>query len=391
MPQQSILYRVLVASPSDCVQERKLIPEVIAAWNAAFSLSTSVILEPVLWETHARPAFGDRPQALLNKQLLDHCDILVGTFWTRIGTPTGEAPSGTVEEIERFRKSGKPVLLYFSKRPVELDSVDRSQYDQLVEYRKLLETQGLIFSYEDLAALRAQFQTHLAGQMAALMPEQARTLQAMSDNLPDLEMRSFGDKVAAIYRRYQAEWSSERDSDPYSTDDGKEILGRLLEEVLELLSDAKCTEVGKLPSLMDEIARNIRALQRTEMVMDGGVSFRKFWTEGDRILALVGKAQELVEIHLGVIDLPTKQVDMAYAKEIALEKELMKDGYRVFWANTIDLPRLLEFDGYERILWRDSSGRLWLLTAANEGLTPLKTKLTPDQIGKARAERLAGK
>jgi hypothetical protein len=30
-------------------------------------------------------------------------DILMGVFWTRLGTPTGKAPSGTVEEIEHFR------------------------------------------------------------------------------------------------------------------------------------------------------------------------------------------------------------------------------------------------------------------------------------------------
>jgi len=364
---------------------------VIAAWNAAFSLSASIILEPVLWETHSRPAFGDRPQALLNKQILDRCDILVGTFWTRIGTPTGEAPSGTVEEIERFRNSGKPVLLYFSKRPVELDSVDREQYDQLVAYRKLLETQGIVFTYDNLAELRAQFQTHLSGQMAALIPEQSKFLKLMADNLPDLNMHQLRDKIAALYRRFKTEWTSERDSDPYSTDEGKVILTRLLDEILDLLLDSRSTEVETLPSLLDGITRDLRSLLRSEIMMDGGVSFRKFWTVGDRIMALVDKAQELIELHIGVQNLPAKSVDFNYAKEIDLENQLKKDGYRLFWASSDDLMRLLEFDGYERILWRDSSDRLWLLVAAKDGLTPLKTRKTPEEIEKARTDRFAGR
>jgi len=57
---------------------------------------------------------GDRPQAILNKQLGEISNILIGIFWTRLGTHTGQAESGTVEEIEEFMKAGKPVLLYFS-------------------------------------------------------------------------------------------------------------------------------------------------------------------------------------------------------------------------------------------------------------------------------------
>jgi hypothetical protein len=39
---------------------------------------------------------------------------LIGVFWTRVGTPTGIAESGTLEEIERVAAEGKLVMLYFS-------------------------------------------------------------------------------------------------------------------------------------------------------------------------------------------------------------------------------------------------------------------------------------
>ena len=162
MPQIGLIYRILVASPSDCIHERKAIPEVIYSWNAMNSFQRSAILEPVLWETHAIPELGDRPQAIINKQLVEKCDILVGTFWTRLGTHTGKATSGTVEEIEEFRKAGKPVLLYFSSVPVVPESIDRKQYKALSNYKKQLEKEGIIFKYDSMTDLQEQFQMHLS-------------------------------------------------------------------------------------------------------------------------------------------------------------------------------------------------------------------------------------
>jgi hypothetical protein len=50
---------------------------------------------------------------VINRQVLADCDLLVAIFWTRIGSPTGSALSGTVEEIEKHLKAEKPAMLYF--------------------------------------------------------------------------------------------------------------------------------------------------------------------------------------------------------------------------------------------------------------------------------------
>lgn len=136
MAQRGLIFRALVASPSDCMHERKLIPEVISEWNAVHSYSTAAVIEPVLWETHSRPDLAGRPQAIINKQLVANCDLVIGAFWTRLGTPTGESVSGTAEEIEQFRAAGKPVLLYFSSAPVVPEGLDATQYAALTEYRR---------------------------------------------------------------------------------------------------------------------------------------------------------------------------------------------------------------------------------------------------------------
>jgi len=90
----------MVASPSEVPQERVIVRDVIAEWNAIHAKDRKTVLMPLGWETHATPEMGDRPQAIINGQLLKDADLLVAMFWTRIGSPTGVAKSGTVEEIE---------------------------------------------------------------------------------------------------------------------------------------------------------------------------------------------------------------------------------------------------------------------------------------------------
>nr|WP_321364388.1 hypothetical protein [uncultured Celeribacter sp.] len=83
---------------------------------------------PLMWENSVAPELGGRAQGIINKSVLEKADLVVGVFWTRIGTPTGEHESGTVEEIKEHHKAGRPVSVYFCRRPVEPDSVEPEQY-----------------------------------------------------------------------------------------------------------------------------------------------------------------------------------------------------------------------------------------------------------------------
>ena len=110
-------YRVLIASPSDLTEEREAATIAINDWNAQHAAAEGIVLLPVKWETHARPESGVRPQGAVNAQIVQTCDILIGMFWTKLGTDTGVAESGTIEEINQFVEQQKPALLYFSDRP----------------------------------------------------------------------------------------------------------------------------------------------------------------------------------------------------------------------------------------------------------------------------------
>ena len=155
------VFNVMIASPSDVASERSIVREVIYDWNAVHSEEKSMVLLPVGWESHSSPGTG-RPQEILNKQMVDKCDLLVGIFGTRIGTDTGKYSSGTVEEIEEHIALGKPAMLYFSKQLGDSEAFDRDQYARLEELKKDYENRALYETYDGDTDFKDKFSRHLS-------------------------------------------------------------------------------------------------------------------------------------------------------------------------------------------------------------------------------------
>lgn len=164
MPYNATVYRVMISSPNDVDFKRDIIREVLSEWNATNSEARKVVLLPVGWETHSSPEMGGRPQEILNRQLRN-CDLLVGVFWTRIGTPTGRYPSGSVEEIQEHIKSGKPAMIYFSSEPVDPSYIDHDQYNELLKFKQSCESSGLCGRYSDPGDFRSKFRMHLQNKL----------------------------------------------------------------------------------------------------------------------------------------------------------------------------------------------------------------------------------
>jgi hypothetical protein len=152
----------MIASPGDVEEERLIARHVIYEWNAINSEDKALVLMPISWETHSTPSMDGRAQEVINRQVLTDCDLLVAIFWTRIGTPTGESASGTVEEINEHIQAAKPAMIYFSSAPVKLEDVDSDQYSALKKFREDLKTRGLIEGYESVSEFRTKFTRHLA-------------------------------------------------------------------------------------------------------------------------------------------------------------------------------------------------------------------------------------
>jgi len=128
----------MIASPGDVGKERGLVRNIIHETNDLHAANNQTVLLPVGWETHTAPELAGRDQEIINKIIVGKFDLLVGIFWTRLGTPTGEAESGTVEEIKRHVEAGKPAMIYFSAVPVAPESLNPEQYSALSAFKEHL-------------------------------------------------------------------------------------------------------------------------------------------------------------------------------------------------------------------------------------------------------------
>ena len=67
----------------------------------------------------------------------------------RILRELGVEPEKTIEEIEKHVSAGKPAMIYFSLKPVVLDTVDTSQYSRVKKFKEKYKDLGLIGEFEN--------------------------------------------------------------------------------------------------------------------------------------------------------------------------------------------------------------------------------------------------
>jgi len=185
MARAAIVLQVLVSSPSDVTAECATIISAIRDWNSSHSATLGIILDPVQWQTHTYPESGDRPQAIINRQIVDESDLVVALFGHRIGTATGNAQSGTIEEIERLRDAGKLVLVYFSNAPVPRNH-DPEQLRKLKQYRESLQQNTLYRDFESSEQLYRYLLQHLAQSVPRIFQklDNSGTIRILASQLP---------------------------------------------------------------------------------------------------------------------------------------------------------------------------------------------------------------
>lgn len=168
MPETIQLFRVLLAAPADVTAEHELVAGAINDWNVQHGDSSKARVELMSWRTHAHPEAGRRPQDLINRQFADRADLVLAIFWRRLGSPTGKAASGTVEEIERAQRRGKQVMVYFSQRPgTEKDPPDSREQARIERFRRKLRQIALYSTYNDMR----EFEISVRKDLALVMRE----------------------------------------------------------------------------------------------------------------------------------------------------------------------------------------------------------------------------
>ena len=204
MPIKTETYRVLLASPSDLSEERHAAAQAIHSWNSEYAIAESAVLLPVMWETHAIPQSGLRPQEAINRQLVRQCDMLIGMFWTRIGTSTGVAESGTVEEIDQFVAAGKPTLLYFSGRLIDPDHINLPQLKKLRNFKKATYKTALTGSFKSIDDLVRTLQSDLLRQVRSIRSRSPRSKLEQAFKITELLQTHRQQKITSEeYQRFR--------------------------------------------------------------------------------------------------------------------------------------------------------------------------------------------
>lgn len=148
-------YNIMIVSPSDVVDERKIIKKAIYRWNEINSKTRKIVLLVSGWDINAHPDSGTHPQTSLNQQILKEADFVIAVFWNKIGTPTEEYPSGSIEEIMRHMAEGKKAFIYFSNRPVQRHQIDEEQSKKLDAFKEKIHKQAFYKEFSTLEELKS--------------------------------------------------------------------------------------------------------------------------------------------------------------------------------------------------------------------------------------------
>lgn len=154
--------RLLLAAPGDVPQsDRKVIFDTVNTWNVREGEPHGVAIVVMHWADHTAAQYGIRPQESINQQLVDRCDVVLALFWHRLGSPTGEAASGTVEELEHAVAAGKYVAVLNCERPATPTDIDTGQLGDLRRFLKDNRMSALIKDYWDEATLAREVESVL--------------------------------------------------------------------------------------------------------------------------------------------------------------------------------------------------------------------------------------
>ena len=183
---QANCYNVMIVSPSDVQEERKIIRDVLYQWNEQNSRFRNIVFSVLGYDINACPDSGAHPQELLNHQLLEAADIIIAVFWTKLGTPTKEYSSGSVEEISKHIASGKKAWIYFSNKEIQPQSIDPEQYSKLQEYKKGIQGNFFYQEFSSSAEFEKMLQSHIQSLANDLKATEATIQKETNNNISNL-------------------------------------------------------------------------------------------------------------------------------------------------------------------------------------------------------------
>lgn len=99
---KATILNIMISHPSDVKDEVTSAKKAIQRWNSSHSSSKQIVLLSKHWEDDTYSSFGNSGQDIINRQIVDECDIVIAIFRHKLGTPTKKYASGTVKWPPKF-------------------------------------------------------------------------------------------------------------------------------------------------------------------------------------------------------------------------------------------------------------------------------------------------
>ena len=241
--------------------------QVIEQVNRMRGRAASARLHLITWEEDTRPGVGEDAQDVVNKQIGDDYDLFVGIMWTRFGTPTGRAGSGTEEEFSRAydRFAATPdalrILFYFkTSAPPLLRDIDAAQLKAVQSFQASLREKGVKYGeFNNVEDFKTVLAIHL------------------SDELREWEQQKWGKDVtrpvAPVTEKISVEGDDEAEDEGFldlievSEDrmaKGQEALRKMAEAITEMGSrvQGRADEIHRLNDESERSQVSVRHLKR---------------------------------------------------------------------------------------------------------------------------------
>lgn len=186
MAYPTLALHLLISAPGDVPRDdMAVIRKTISQWNLNLGRVVGLTVLPVSWTEHAVAEFGERPQAILNHQIVEEADLAVALFYDRLGTPTGEAESGTVEEVNVLVAAGKSVAVLVNSAPrAPLNGPGLDERQRLNKYLDDVRKNALVFEYAHAGELVGHLNNFLSRATAQFQQSVESSKSAEPDD-PD--------------------------------------------------------------------------------------------------------------------------------------------------------------------------------------------------------------
>jgi hypothetical protein len=199
VPSNVKVLNVLIASPGDANPARDAVEKALRDWNNHRGDAEKTFLRPQRWEMDSVPILGQGDaQSVINSQMVDKSHIIFALFYHRLGTATPRAISGTVEEIQRSLRAGKPVHVYFAQKKLPYEG-DVKQFEALKAFRWELASKNLVGTFKSVDELRLQVSRALERDVSALRAKRGPSAAKQSDVAPKTDQSLEEDQAARDY------------------------------------------------------------------------------------------------------------------------------------------------------------------------------------------------